>query len=240
VADTGNRRIQAFDHDGTFRGSWSGGQEAFEEPLALGLDSQGRLLVLDSLAGWIYRFDAMGMPLGRFAGPSSQTFHPRGITVLADDTVIVVDTGNSRLVFFGPSGNMSGQLGTLGSAPGQLSDPADIAVDGDDTYFVAESRNQRIQRLDRWGSSLGEWPIPPSVAHDGPHLAWAPDGSLLATAPAEGAILRYSPDGRLLNRWTEAGTAPLRQPVGIHVDATANTLYVTDTATHQVYSFRIE
>ena len=240
VADTGNRRVQAFDKDGTLRGLWAGGQAPFEEPLALGVDSQDRLLILDSLAGWIYRFDAAGVSLDRFAGPSSQTFHPRGMTVLADDTVIVVDTGNSRLVFFGPSGNMSGRLGTLGSAPGQLSDPADIAVDGADTYFVAESRNQRIQRLDRWGNSLGEWSIPLSLAHDGPHLAWAPDGSLLVTAPAEGAVLRYAADGRLLNRWTEAGTAPLRQPVGIYVDATSSTLYVTDTATHQVYIFRIE
>ena len=240
VADTGNRRIQAFDHNGTFRGSWSRGQEAFEEPLALGVDSQDRLLVLDSLPGWIYRFDPTGTPLDRFAGPSSQTFHPRGMTVMADDTVIVVDTGNSLLTFFGPSGNMSGRLGALGSAPGQLSDPSDIAVDQADTYFVTEARNQRIQRLDRWGNSLDEWPIPPSVAHDGPHLAWAPDGSLLTTAPAEGAILRYAPDGQLLNRWTEAGTASLGQPVGIYVDATTNTLYVTDTATHQVHIYRIK
>jgi hypothetical protein len=253
ISDSGNRRVQAFDRAGTFRKAWSGGEEPFEEPLALGVDSQNRLLVLDSLPGWIYRFpvgdlqdDASGKPLDRslrgtrFAGPSSQTFHPRGMTVLTDDTVIVADTGGARLVFFGPAGNMAGKLGVLGGAPGQLSEPTDVAVDWTETYYVSEAPNQRIQRLDRWGNSLGEWLIPPSVAYDGPHLAWAPDGSLLVTAPADGAILRYSPDGQLLNRWTQAGAASLRQPVGIYMDAPTDTLYVTDTATHQVHVFKIE
>lgn len=247
VADTGNRRVQAFGLDGSFRKAISGGEESFEEPLALGVDSQNRLLVLDSLPGWIYRFapgdlqaDTAGRSLDRFAGPSSQTFHPRGMTVLPDDTIIVADTGGARLVFFGPAGNMAGRLGTLGSAPGQLSEPTDVAVDAAGTYYVTEAPNRRVQHLDRWGNSLREWPIPPSVAYDGPHMAWAPDGSLLMTAPAEGAVLRYAPDGRLLNRWTQAGSAPLRQPVGIYVDAATSTLYVTDTATQQVYVFRIE
>jgi 4-amino-4-deoxy-L-arabinose transferase-like glycosyltransferase len=247
VADTGNRRVQAFGRDGTFRKAVSGGQEPFEEPLALGVDSQSHLLVLDSLPGWIYRFspgdlqaNTAGRSLDRFAGPSSQTFHPRGMTVLPDDTIIVADTGGARLVFFGPAGNMAGRLGALGSAPGQLSEPTDVAVDAAGTYYVTEAPNRRVQHLDRWGNSLGEWPIQPSVAYDGPHMAWAPDGSLLMTAPAESAILRYAPDGRLLNRWTQAGTTLLRQPVGIYVDAATSTLYVTDTATHQVYLFRIE
>jgi DNA-binding beta-propeller fold protein YncE len=240
VADTGNRRVQALGRDGTFRNAWSGGEAPFEEPLALGVDSRDRLLVLDSLQGWIYRFDVEGTSLDRFAGPTSQTFHPRGMTVLEDDTVLVADTGSARLVFFDPAGHLAGRLGALGSAPGQLSDPADVAVDGADTYFVAEARNQRIQRLDRRGNSLDEWPITPSVAYDGPHLAWAPDGSLLVTAPDDGAILRYAPDGRLINRWSQAGSVPLRQPVGIYLDTASNTLFVTDTATHQVHVYRLE
>jgi sugar lactone lactonase YvrE len=240
IADTGNQQVQALGRDGTFLKAWTGGQEPFEEPLALGVDSRQRLLVLDSLPGWIYRFDAAGNSLDRFAGPASQTFHPRGMTVLADDTVIVADTGGARLVFFGLAGNLAGRLGTLGNAPGQLHEPTDAAVDGAGTYYILEAYNQRMQRLDRWGNSLGEWSIPPSIAHDGPHVAWAPDGSLLVTAPEEGAILRYAPDGRLLDRWTQAGPTLLRRPVGIYVDAATATLYVTDTATQQVHVFGIK
>lgn len=238
VADTGNRRVQAWDRDGTYRQAWAGGQEPFEEPLALAGDPQGRLLVLDSLQGWIYRFDREGNALDRIAGPGIQAFHPRGMTALPDGAVVVADTGGARLAILDADGHLVGDLGTLGDAPGQFHEPTDVAMGQDGTYYVAEAHNQRMQRVDRRGGSLDSWNIPPSIAHDGPHLAWAPDSSLLVTAPGEGAILRYAPDGRLLDRWTQAGAVTIQQPVGIYADA-VGTLYVTDTGTHQVYVFEM-
>jgi sugar lactone lactonase YvrE len=71
-------------------------------------------------------------------------------------------------------------------------------------------------------------------------MAWAPDGSLLMSAPEQGAILRYAPDGQLLNQWTQAGVPPLCRPVGIYVDEATRTLYVTDTTCHRVYVFEID
>jgi hypothetical protein len=239
VADTGRKQVQILGRDGTLRKTLTGGQEPFEEPLALGVDSQQRLLVLDSVQGWIYRFDLNGNALDRIAGPASQTFHARGMNVLADGTIIVADTGGARLVFFGPDGSITGRMGSLGNAPGQPREPTDVAVDAAGTYYVLEAYNHRLQRLDQQGNSLGVWPIPPSVAMDGPHAAWAADGSLLVTDPEEGAILRYAPDGRLLNRWTQAGEAALRRPVGIYVDAPTGTLYVTDIGTRQVVVYGI-
>jgi len=204
----------------------------------LTVDPQGRLLVLDSLQGWIYRLDQEGNVLDRIAGPDVQTFHPRGMTALPDGTVVVADTGGARLVFLDATGNTVGDLGTLGNAPGQFHEPTDVAMDEAGTYYVAEAYNQRLQCIDRRGGSLGTWNIPSSIAYDGPHLAWAPDNSLLVTAPGEGAVLRYAADGRLLNRWTQAGATIMQQPVGIYVDA-VGTLYVTDTATHQVHVFEM-
>jgi len=241
VADTGRRQVQILGRDGTLRKTLIGGDQGpFEEPLTLGVDSQQRLLVLDSVQGWIYRFDAAGNALDRIAGPASQTFHARGMTVLPDDTVVVADTGGARLVFFGPEGTITGRMGSPGNAPGQLREPTDVAIDAAGTAYVLEAYNHRLQRLDRQGNSLGVWPIPTSVAMDGPHAAWAPDGSLLVTDPEEGAILRYAPDGRLLNHWTKAGETKLRRPVGIYVDAANATLYVTDIGTRQVHVFEIK
>jgi 4-amino-4-deoxy-L-arabinose transferase-like glycosyltransferase/DNA-binding beta-propeller fold protein YncE len=237
VADAGNRRVQAFGRDGAFRTQWSGGMEPFVEPLALAVDHEDRLLVLDSLKGWIYRFDTTGKPLDRLAGPDSMTYHPRGLAVLPNDTIVVADTGGSRLVLLDAKGTIIGEVGTYGESPGQLNEPTDVVMDAADTYYVLEAYNQRLQRMDRWGASLGIWPIPPSVAYDGPHMAWAPDGSLLITAPEQGAVQRYAPDGRLLGRWERAGQ-PMQRPVGITVDD-RSIVYVTDTLAHQVYLFEI-
>jgi hypothetical protein len=240
IADTGNRRVQVWGKDGAFRELWTGGEEPFQEPLALGIDSQNRLLVLDSISGWIYRFDASGRSLDRIGGPALQLYHPRGMTVLKEDTLAVADTGGGRLLFLDPVGNIRRQLGGHGPGLAQFGEPTDVIMDTNGTSYVAEAFNQRLQRLNDAGTNLGGWPIPPSVAHDGPHMAWAPDGSLLMSAPEQGAILRYAPDGQLLNQWTQAGVPPLCRPVGIYVDEATRTLYVTDTTCHRVYVFEID
>ena len=131
-------------------------------------------------------------------------------------------------------------MGEVGQKLSQFSEPTDVAVDERGTYYVVEAYNQRVQLLDSGGRGLVHWPIPHSIALDRPHLVLAPDGSLLITAPEKGAIQRYSPDGRLLDQWTQAGSKSLCQPVGIYLDDATNTLYVTDTACHHVYVFEIE
>ena len=240
VADTGNRRVQAFTLDGRWRTAWSGGTEPFQEPLALEVDREQRLLVLDSLPGWIYRFDASGQFLDRFGGPDLGLYHPRGMAILPGDILAVADTGGGRLVFFNLEGALLGQMGNPGDAPGQLSEPTDVLMDRFGLYYVLEAYSHRLQLLDSWGGSLGLWQIPASIAYDGPHMTWAPDGSLLMTAPEERAILRYTPDGRLLNRWSDASGFPLRKPVGIYLDMTRGRLFVTDTQAHQVHLFQVE
>jgi sugar lactone lactonase YvrE len=240
VADTGNRRVQAFDRDGAFSNAWTGAEEPFQEPLALGVEGQDRLLVLDSPEGWIYRFEDNGHPLARIGGPTIQAYHPRGMTVLDDDTVVVADTGGGRLLFLSPTGDVQRQVGTIGQALSQFSEPTDLAVDERGVHYVVEAYNQRVQLVDSGGRGLIYWSIPHSIARDGPHLVLAPDGSLLITAPEKGAIQRYSSDGRLLDQWTQAGPTPLCQPVGMYLDDATNTLYVTDTACHQVHVFEIE
>jgi sugar lactone lactonase YvrE len=240
VADTGNRRVQVLDREGSVINSWTGVDETFEEPLALGVDSQARLLVLDSPTGWIYRFGPDGQRQGRIAGPATQSYHPRGMAVLPDGRILVADTGGGRILFLDQEGNVSGYFGGPGAAPGQFGEPTDVASDDMGTYYVVEAYNQRLQRIDRQGRTLGHWPIPSSIAFDGPHIDWALDGSLLMSAPEEGAILRYGPDGRLLGRWSQAGPAPLCRPVGLTVDRATGTLYVTDTACHNVVLFQLE
>jgi hypothetical protein len=238
IADTGNRRVQAFKRDGTFLDAWSGAEEGFEEPLALGVDNRNRLLVLDSPTGWIYRFDANGRTLDRAGGPAIQAYHPRGMTVLGDK-VIISDTGGGRILFLDSDGRIEGQIGGVGQTLIQFEEPTDVAMDKNGIYYIAEAYAQRLQRIDGQGRALNQWPIPPSIAHDGPHLAWGPEGSLLMSAPEEGAILRYAPDGRLLGRWTQAGPGVMCRPVGVFVDDAARTLYVTDTICHQVYLFKL-
>ena len=238
VADKGNRRVQVFDSGGQFIASWSGGEDEFVEPLALVVDSRGDLYVLDSEPGWIYRFAADGTPLGRFAGPEARFFHPRGLAIDEANRLYVADTGGCRVVVYNTAGERLSQLGWKGGGPGQFLEPTDVALDGRGAIYVVDTGNQRVQHLDLWGGYRAEWPIPAAGPYNGPHLALAPDGSLLMTAPEQHQIQRYSPDGTLLGEWGSLGMAAgqFRIPVGLAVDQAGN-VYVADTLNHRLQKF---
>jgi DNA-binding beta-propeller fold protein YncE/4-amino-4-deoxy-L-arabinose transferase-like glycosyltransferase len=238
VADTGNRRVQVFDSGGQFIASWEGGEEEFVEPLALVVDRRGDLYVLDSDPGWIYRFAADGSPLGRFAGPEARFFHPRGLAIDEADRLYVADTGGCRVVVYSTAGERLSQLGWKGGGPGQFLEPTDVALDDRGAIYVVDTSNQRVQHLDPWGGYRAEWSIPATGPYNGPHLALAPDGSLLMTAPERHQIQRYSPDGTFLDEWGSLGMAAgqFRIPVGLAVDQAGN-VYVADTLNHRLQKF---
>jgi hypothetical protein len=247
VADTVNRRVQIFPmgRDPLFTPQLTpaliltGDDLPFEEPLAVGVNSRDELLILDSTHQWVYRYDAAGNFIDRFGGPAAFLFHPRGLTVFDDDTVALADTGKSRLAFFSADGAPAGSLGGMGSGPGQFSEPTDVLRDAQGTYFVAEAMNNRIQRVDAGGQPLGQWAIPPAYAFDGPHLAFGPDGSIFVTESQSRSLLRYAPDGTLLDQWQTIGPISLAAPVGIYFDDQTRRLYLTDIWTHQVHIFEV-
>jgi DNA-binding beta-propeller fold protein YncE len=108
------------------------------------------------------------------------------------------------------------------------------------TYFVAEAMNNRIQHVDFAGNPLSQWAIPPAYAYDGPHMAFGPDGSIFVTESQSSSLLRYDPNGTLLDHWQNIGPVSFAAPVGVYFDSSSNRLYVTDVRSHQVHIFEAE
>ncbi len=242
VADTGNDWVQIIDPQGIFIQGLTGDEadaEAFEEPLAVDVNSRDEIFVLDSTLQWVYRYDAAGNFINRFGGPTAYLFHPRGMNVFEDDSVGVADTGSARIALFNAEGALSGSFGQLGDAPGRFSEPTDVIRGPQQTYWVAEAMNNRIQQLDATGNPLNLWAIPPAYAHDGPHLALGPDGSIFATESQSRSLLRYAPDGTLLDQWQAIGPVTLAAPVGVYFYPAGSRLYLTDVRTHQLHIFEV-
>ncbi len=240
VADTMNRRVQILDSQGNPGRVLTGDEHPFQEPLAVGINSRAEILILDSSQQWIYRYDSAGNFIDRFGGPTAYLFHPRGMTVFEDDTIALADTGNGRLAFFSADGIQAGSMGGLGTGPGQFNEPTDVLRNAQGVYFVAEAMNNRVQLVDFDGTPLNEWTIPPAYALNGPHLAFARDGSIFLTESQSRSLLHYAPDGSLLNRWESIGPVSLAAPVGVYFDTSTSRLYVTDIWTHQVHVFEVQ
>ncbi|HXV42338.1 MAG TPA: PA14 domain-containing protein, partial [Anaerolineae bacterium] len=231
VADTVNRRVQLLDPQGRPLQILTGDDLPFEEPLAVAVNNQDEILILDSTLQWIYRYDSAGNYLDRFGGPMNFLFHPRGLTVFEDNSLALADTGSSRLALFSTDGVPTGSIGGLGSGPGQFNEPTDVLRDAQGTYYVVEAENNRLQRVDAAGNPLLQWTIPNAYGLNGPHLAFGPDGSIFMTESQSRSLYRYAPDGSLLDQWQTVGPVNLAAPVGIYFDAQTNRLYITDVLT---------
>jgi sugar lactone lactonase YvrE len=239
IADTGNRRVQALDSSGHFRFFIEGGEDRFVEPYDLVVTASGELVVLDSDQGWLYRFDAEGNSLGRMGGPPAQFYHPRGLSIDAEDNLYVADTGGSRVVKMTLDGRILQIYGTRGNGRGQFIEPTSGALDPSGYLYATDVPDHRILSFTSDGKFVLEFPIPSAGTFNGPHLAFAPDQTLLVTAPERHTLGRYARDGTLLGEWGELGeqSGQFRLPTGIAMAGT--TVWIADTGNNRIQKWMI-
>ncbi len=240
VADTGNARIQKFDPAGRLLVAW--GPEIDEsarlrEPTDLAIDNEGALFVLDSHSGWIRKFSPTGELTGTLAGPSVAMYKPRGMDIDSEGNLHIADTGMSRLLTISPGGQVTRTIERKGAAFDQFLEPVDVLIENGRSIFVTDAVNSRLSRLDLAWNHLLHWPLSQSFSLRGAHLALAADGTIWVTDPLNAAVVRYTIDGRPIERL--GGDGQLVEPVGIATDRDGN-VYVADAGQHRVIKFGAE
>jgi DNA-binding beta-propeller fold protein YncE len=110
-----------------------------------------------SVNGYLYvdSIDGTDMPTGAFNTPED-------IFIADDDTIYLVDTGNSRIIHLEPKTHKL--LGVIGTedGPGLLNEPKGIFVKPDGTIYVADTKNQRIAIFDKSGKFIRDLKAPDS------------------------------------------------------------------------------
>ncbi|MGA8891785.1 MAG: NHL repeat-containing protein [Anaeromyxobacteraceae bacterium] len=149
LADSGNGRLVLFRHVG---GSLSLGTElrpaGLTYPRRVQFDSKGNILVLDSKARKVLRFDARGAPLGAFEvkpGASAMQSLPTAFKVDSADNVYVVDAVAGRVVVFDKAGTITRQL----ELPKGTSAITDVHVDAGGIIFVVDGSQAAIWVADK-------------------------------------------------------------------------------------------
>jgi len=116
------------------------------------------------------RFVVVGAPVdpsellsvNQFTAPSFYSYfakgldEPSGIAIDSDNDVYVVDSGNSLIKKFDPTGKLLLSWGGMGTANGRFIHPSGIAV-GSKYVFVADTGNARIQMFDKDGNFIYQW-----------------------------------------------------------------------------------
>jgi streptogramin lyase len=154
--------VVAIDREGRVLRSWGAG--LYSIPHSVRVDPRGRVWTVDSGNSHIYRFspqgevefhlDVGGMPekSSPFRGAADVAFTPEGGFLVADGY------GNARVLEYDGEGRLVRQWGEPGTGPGKFHLVHAIALDERGIVYVSDRENGRIQRFDRQGRYLDEWP----------------------------------------------------------------------------------
>ncbi len=176
VAEDQGFRISTFQNTGEYinsTGERGTGQKVgafFERPHSIRVAPDGTLYVVDTWNYKIRHFTADWQPLGSWGSPLAQGIDapqeptdgfwgPRDIAIDAAGNVYISDTGNKRVRVYDSAGVWLRDIGSGGSAPGQLDEPTGLAVTADGRLFVADTWNRRIAVFALDGTWLANYPV---------------------------------------------------------------------------------
>jgi DNA-binding beta-propeller fold protein YncE len=123
--------------------------------------------------------------------------------------IVVVDSGNDRLLFFSKKGNFVFDIGNTGASTTEFNAPVGIGTDRKGNIFVADTRNHRVQVFNRKGRFKLSIPItedgepvrPIDVAVD------AKRKLIFVTGNNNHKVMTYGVKGSLINDWGGNGDA---------------------------------
>ena len=221
VADEGNSRFEAFNHQGLFQ--FSGGEKGNEhgqikDPVGIAWDKD-RIYVADPANKKIVAFNGTGRFLYETGALGPEILvEPRQVAVDREGNFYVLDVGRGRVVAFDPQGVYLGGFGGLGKAEGFLNRPRAFALnDNGDLYVAEENRVQAFHVVLLPPAPTG---LAATSGEGYVSLKWDP---VKTRYPAKYVIYRSSPTGEMM---------PLKDTVD--TEATDDTLMANTTYTYTV------
>ncbi len=197
----------------------------------------GRLYAVDTRGPGYVILDLSGHGFKTVTGAGGGRMEkPINITIDADGTRYVTDTGRGQVLVFDTADRFVRAYGLKGQFK-----PSDVAIIADRLY-VADLKHNNIQVLDKGtgellftfgkaGSREGELFFPTN-------LAVGPGGDLYVSDTGNYRIQRFSPEGRFIESQGSVGLSlgQFARPKGIALDR-AGRLYVVDAAFENVQIF---
>jgi uncharacterized protein (TIGR03663 family) len=153
VTDTGNKRIQKFDSDGSPLGQWGGSGSApgqFLEPVGIDADQDGNIYVADT---WNQRVQVFDEDLQFIAQWRVQGWIGESIVnkpylaVDAQGRIYMTDPEGYRVLVLDQEGELLATFGKYGADAMSFDLPTGIAVDREGNVYVSDSNNHRIMKF---------------------------------------------------------------------------------------------
>ncbi len=165
VANDVTDQIQVFSSEGNFLQAFGGkgsGPGQFDGQSAIAFEpNTGNLYAGDVVNNRINIFDPQGSYLksiaqGQFSGliEGRPFYGPSGIVFDNNGNGFVGDYSADRILKFNSDGEVTGSIGSNGTAPGQFQGPSGVGITSDGNLVVTDQFNNRIQVVDQKGNAL--------------------------------------------------------------------------------------
>jgi sugar lactone lactonase YvrE len=174
-----------------------------DAPVAMTVDTLGRVLFADPAAGFVDKFESTGTPLLSFEDP--RLHHASGIAVDSGGAIYVADAARGSVLVFFPDGTFL-KATQIPSQP-HFTGPLGISVDDGGDLYVPDPARSRIAKFDAHGHLVKSWPAPndasknPSPDEKPSGVAVAQDDSVFVEYTGTGRIEKYSSDGEWITSW---------------------------------------
>jgi tripartite motif-containing protein 71 len=217
IVDATASRIKVFDKDGDYLrgfGAAGTGPGRFSNATEVDVDDEGHVWVGEESGDRVQVFTEEGDYIATFGAPGSGAqqlaFSEHTGIAVSLGRVWVADAGNHRVSRW-LSADISSflhsaNIGSSGSAEGQMSTPADALADEQGNVWVLDRGNSRVQRfgsdgafISKFGSAgsgEGQLNLPTAIALD--HV-----GNILVTE--HGRVQKFSPSGQSLLQFGSLG-----------------------------------
>lgn len=215
--------IQVYTADGKFVKAW--GDDTIGNAHHLKIDRDGNLWVSDIGLHVIRKFSPNGEILltagvpGEPGADETRFNRPTDVAVAPSGELFVSDGyRNNRIVHLDAKGKFVKQWGQMGVGPNDFSLPHAIAMDSRGRLYIADRNNVRVQIYDQSGKLLDSWRdviVPWGfwitakdeiwVCGSSP-MPWRDDpaypGAPVSCPPRDQVLMKFNPEGRLLQLWT--------------------------------------
>lgn len=247
VVDSGNNRLVVLGEDGKTRftiGHEGQGKGEFQDPVGLGIDSEGRIYVADSGNHRIQIFSAKGKYSSEISiSKNGKPVRPIDVAVDAKTNNIYV-TGNEshNIMVFDSSGRLIREWGGNGAETGEFRYPATIAVTANLDVAVVDVFNTRVQLFQSDGIfliAIGEWGVLPGQLFRPKGIAIDPQGLLYVSDSYMNVIQVFNDSGKFQHVLKpENAKHEIMTPAGIAI-AENNRLYIAEMLNHRISVYQI-
>lgn len=214
-------------------------QEDQRKPMAVAVDSKGRLSVADPAGKEIHVYDQLEGKYSRITDANVSLEHPMGLAVDGQDRLYVSDSVLKKVFVFSPDGDFKAAIG----GAEQLQRPTSIALDvtkrllyvvdtpAHDIKVFALDDGALLRTIGKRGMGEGEFNFPS-------HAMVGPMGRLYVNDAINGRIQMFSSDGEFLGGFGQFGngSGDFSAPKGVALDSEGH-IYVADAGFDNIQIF---